>query len=455
MVSLGCPKNLIDSEIMLGLLRKMGIGQARAAQDADVIIVNTCGFIESAKKESIDAILAVARYKQEGVCRSLIVAGCLAQRYRSDIAKELPEVDAFMGPDECGKVGEIVADAWGRVAAKKTYPLLPEQPFQHIAQQGRPTYLPDHETPRLQLTPKHYAYVKISEGCDNPCKFCIIPRLRGAFRSRLIESIVEETKKLVANGVREIILIAQDLTDYGTDIYGERRLATLLEELNAVQGLRWIRLLYAYPAHMTDDLIVAIGKLEKVCKYLDMPVQHLTDAMLLGMGRRLGAQQTIALIARMREKIPGLTLRTSLIVGMPGETDELFEELLRHVETIRFEHLGVFTYSREEGTAAHNMKAQVPEAVKKKRRARVMAAQQKISMRRNTARVGQEIDVIVDGQSSDCVGFIARTEGDCPGIDNTVRVSGEGIEVGELLRVKITHAAPYDLEAVAIVPVLC
>lgn len=449
MVSLGCPKNLIDSEVMLGHLRKMGISAASGPSDADVIIVNTCGFIDAAKKESIDAILDVARYKQDGSCRGLIVSGCLAQRYRSDIAKELPEVDAFLGPDECGKIGSIVGDVWAKVAATKSYPLLPEQPLQYIAPKGRPQYLYDHETPRLLLTPKHYAYVKISEGCDNPCKFCIIPRMRGPFRSRPIESIVAEAEKLVKNGVVEVILIAQDLTDYGVDIYKERRLGALLEKLNDVDGLRWIRLLYAYPAHVTEDFIDAMARLPKVCKYLDMPIQHLTDAMLLGMGRRLGKQQTKDLIARMRDRIPGLAFRTSLIVGMPGETEEIFEELLEEMKALRFERLGVFTYSNEEGTAAHHMKAHVGEAVKKKRRARAMACQQAISREINESQVGNVRDVLIDGMSGDGSGvWVGRTQWDSPGIDNTVLVRGGEFAAGQTVPVRITKASAYDMDAV-------
>ncbi len=450
LISLGCPKNLIDSEVMLGQLKKKGVEVAKDPRQADVIIVNTCGFIDAAKKESVDAILQAARFKQEGDCRGLIVSGCLVQRYRSDIAKELPEVDAFMGPDECGKIEQVVQDVWAKVAGQRDYPLLPEQPLQYTAQKGRPQYLYDHQTPRLVLTPKHYAYVKISEGCDNPCKFCIIPRLRGPFRSRPIESVVAEAQKLAAQGVVELNLIAQDLTDYGVDLYGARSLAALLEALDGVQGLRWIRLLYAYPAHVTEDFIEAMARLPKVAKYLDMPVQHLSDVMLKGMGRRLGKQETKDLITRLREQVPGLALRTSLIVGMPGETDAIFEELLEEVADIRFERLGVFTYSREEGTAAHHMKDHVKESVKKSRRAKIMALQQTIALEQNRRLVGTEIEVLVDGEIEDKPGvFRARTQHDAPGIDNTVLLHGPGIRPGIFLRARVSGVSPYDLQATA------
>ncbi len=446
-VSLGCPKNLVDSEIMLGHLRKIGVELVKTPQQAEVIIVNTCGFIDSAKRESIDTILDVARYKQEGACRGLLVAGCLAQRYRSDIAKELPEVDAFFGPDECGKIGSIVQDVWAKVGGNRTYPLLPEEPFAYIAQTGRPLYLYDHETPRVALTPRHYAYVKISEGCDNPCKFCIIPRLRGRFRSRPMESIVAEIKSMVERGVREVILIAQDLTDYGLDTYGERRLGGLLEKIQEVEGLRWIRLLYAYPAHVTEDLMDAMARLPKVCRYLDMPVQHLTDAMLLGMGRRLGKNETEDLIQRLRQRIPGLAIRTSLIVGMPGETEEIFQELLVGMQELRFERLGVFTYSREEGTAAYRMKGRVRETEKKRRRAILMARQQEISRAINEAHVGRALEVILDGADEKRSGvFVGRTAWDSPGIDNTVLVHADNLAAGDFVNVKITKASSYDME---------
>ncbi len=471
-VSLGCPKNLVDSEVMLGHLRKAGVEMTDAIDRADVIIVNTCAFIHSAKRESVDAILDVARYKQAGSCRALIVSGCLAQRYRSDIAKELPEVDAFLGPDECGKIDTIVKDVWTRMTQSRSYPLLPEQPFheirghvpnsksnsehvpvfrerQYIAPTGRPGYLYDHEAPRVVLTPRHYAYVKISEGCDNPCKFCIIPRLRGPFRSRPIESIVAEVKKLVAGGVVEVVLIAQDLTDYGVDIYKARRLGALLERLNDVEGLKWIRLLYAYPAHVTEDFIDALANVPKVCRYLDMPIQYLNDKLLLGMGRRFGKQQTKELIAHLREKVPGLGLRTSLIVGSPGETQEMFEEMLEEMQSLQFERLGVFTYSKEEGTAAFYMKGQVPEKLKQQRRAVAMACQQKISLQINRRKVGQDLEVLVDGEAKDkkeC--YVGRTQWDAPGIDNTVLIRGVGLRPGEIVQVNITKATAYDLEGI-------
>ncbi len=447
MVSLGCPKNLVDSEVMLGQLGQMGIAMVARPEDAELIMVNTCGFIEPARKEAVDAILQAAQYKQKGVCRALVVAGCLVQGHRRSLAGLLPEVDAFVGPDHCGRIGGVISRVWQGAAQGKVKNM--------VLAGKRPRYLYNDQTPRLLLTPRHYAYVKICDGCDNSCRFCSIPHLRGPFRSRPMESIVREVRQLVRHGVKEVILVGQDTTRYGVDLYGQGRLAALLGAVHEVEGLGWIRLMYAYPSHLTEEVIDAVARLPKVCKYIDMPIQHASDKILTAMGRDFTVAQTRGLIALLREKIPGVAIRTSLIVGLPGETPQDFERLLAEVRLLRFERLGVFEYSREEGTAAHHMKGQVCKAVKKSRRAKIMACQQQISSAFNQRWVGRTLDVLIDEPMTGRRGmFRGRTRWDAPSIDNAVLVrGGDDIQPGDCVPVRITKARAYDLEGMIAPPV--
>lgn len=429
-VSLGCAKNLVDSEVMLGLLADQGYQIIGEEKEADVIIVNTCGFISSAKEESIETILDVANYKKEGNCKVLIVTGCLGKKYKDELKEELPEVDAILGTNEVPKIVEAVE------AALKG---------QGIFEATKPEFLYNHELPRIQSTPTYSAYVKIADGCDNCCSYCVIPELRGGFRSRPMESIIKEVEALALRGVKEINLIAQDSTRYGEDIYGKLKLAELLKELNNINGIEWIRILYCYPTHFTDELIKVMANTPKVCKYLDLPLQHADDEILEAMNRRGSQGDILKLINQLRESMPDITIRTSFIVGLPGETEEKFETLVNFVKQVKFDRVGVFTYSKEEGTPAFEMKGQVPEEIKQQRYHTLMSLQQEISYERNQKWLGKVITVLVEGKSVDdeelCIG---RSEGDAPGIDGNVYFAGN-YQPGDFVQVKVVKAYNYDL----------
>jgi len=437
-VSLGCPKNLVDGEVMLGLAQQAGHEITPAADDADVLVVNTCAFIDNAKQESIDVILEMAQKKRDGRCSRLVVTGCLAERYRHELKKEIPEIDAVLGTGE-------VPDILGAIA-----PAAPVKFFKK-APGALPTYIYDAETPRVQTTPRHFAYVKVAEGCDYTCAFCIIPTLRGNYRSRTADSIVREARALAERGVKELLLISQDTTFYGID-RGERgALARLLRELNAVDGIEWIRLLYLYPTTITDEVLAAMAECEKVCRYVDLPLQHASAAVLKRM-RRPGNRKTYdALLSRIRERVPGVTLRTTFIVGFPGETEEEFAELEAFVEDTRFDHLGVFTYSHEEGTRAFAVGDDVPAATKRKRRARLMKRQQRIVAEAQQAKIGREVRVLIDGPSAEHELVVqGRLEGQAPDIDPVVYLTHcdpSSLVPGSLIQARIVGAQGYDVLA--------
>lgn len=429
MHTLGCPKNRVDSEVMLGSLAGAGYRLVREPAEAEIIVVNTCGFIESAKEESVDAIVELAEHKSTGRCRKLVVTGCLVQRHAEELARELPEVDHFLGTGAYADVVRIVSDA----QAKRL--VVPDPEFVHSA-----------STPRVNSLPSHTAYLKISEGCDNACAFCIIPKLRGGQRSRPVEDVVLEAEALARQGTVEVSLVAQDLTAYGSDLPGRPRLHELLRALARVDGLRWIRLHYAYPRDVPDALVDTIADEPRIVKYLDMPLQHSSDRLLRAMKRGRDARFLRALLARLRARVPGLALRTSLIVGLPGETEADFEDLLRFVEEQRFERLGVFEFSPEEGTAAAEMAAQVPDEVKRARRDRIMEVQQRISREHQRALVGRRLEVLVEGRAEETEHLLAgRHAQQAPEIDGLTYVN-EGVAYpGELVTIEVTDAAEYDL----------
>ncbi len=461
-ISLGCPKNLVDGEVMLGIARDAGHELTADASDADVLVVNTCAFIDKAKQESIDAILEMAQHKKDGHCSRLVVTGCLAERYRDELRKEIPEIDAVLGTGEVPDILDAIGARDSRVAVRDSaQPVTffrssgafaePRTANRESRQAQLPTYIYDADTPRLLTTPRHFAYVKIAEGCDYTCAFCIIPTLRGGYRSRTTDSIVREARALAARGVRELLLISQDTTFYGID-RGERgALARLLRELNAIDGLAWIRLLYLYPATITDDVLDAMAECEKVCRYVDLPLQHASAAVLRRM-RRPGNRRTYdRLLNRIRERVPGVTLRTTLIVGFPGETEADYAELEGFVTDTRFDHVGIFTYSHEEGTRAFALPDDVPAAVKRGRRNGLMARQKKIVAAAQKARIGAEVDVLVDGPSPEhALVLQGRLEGQAPDIDSVVFLTDcntETISSGELIRTRIVGARGYDLVA--------
>jgi ribosomal protein S12 methylthiotransferase len=461
-LSLGCPKNLVDGEVMLGIARDAGHELTSDATDAEVLVVNTCAFIDRAKQESIDAILEMAEHKKNGNCARLVVTGCLAERYRDELKKEIPEIDAVLGTGEVPKVLDAISpgdwrSAIGGSPAPLTFfrssdaALITSQPPTASRQLTLPTYIYDADTPRLLTTPRHYAYVKIAEGCDYTCAFCIIPTLRGNYRSRPAESIVREARALAARGVRELLLISQDTTFYGID-RGERgALARLLRELNTVEGLDWIRLLYLYPTTITDDVLDAMAECDKVCRYVDLPLQHASAAVLKRM-RRPGNRKTYdALLQRIRDRVPGVALRTTLIVGFPGETEGEYQELERFVADTRFDHVGVFTYSHEEGTRAFAFSDDVPEPVKRGRRNALMAKQKQIVVRMQKSRIGTDVDLLIDGPSSEHELVLqGRLEGHAPDIDPVVYLSGcdpDAYRPGQLIRARIIDARGYDLVA--------
>jgi ribosomal protein S12 methylthiotransferase len=469
LVSLGCPKNLVDGEVMLGLTNQAGHEITADARRADVIVVNTCAFIDRAKEESIEAILEMAQLKRDGRCRRLVVTGCLAERYRDELKAEIPEIDVVLGT---GEVPDIVAAVGGSSADIDKVPRAisdtssPVRLFRSIgdvpssaaprrtlepAARPAPTYLYDASTPRVTTTPRHYAYVKVAEGCDYTCAFCIIPTLRGAYRSRTEASIVAEAEALAARGIRELLLISQDTTFFGID-RGERgALPRLLRRLNQVDGLEWIRLLYLYPTTITDDVLDAMAESEKVCKYIDLPLQHASNDVLRRM-RRPGTRQGYdRLLARIRRRVPGVTLRTTFIVGFPGEQERDVDALADFVRDSTFDHVGVFTYSHEEGTRAFALEDDVPDEAKASRRRRIMSLQQSIVSRRRLGDVGSTVRVMVDGPSADSPFIVTgRTEGQAPDIDSVVvlsHVDPDLLPPGRVIRARITGASGYDLVA--------
>ncbi len=455
MVSLGCPKNLVDSEVMLGLAQQAGHELTREAADADVLVVNTCAFIDKAKQESIDTILEMAEHKKTGRCRQLVVTGCLAERYRDELRAQIPEIDALLGT---GEVPEIVAALGSGLRPQgsglRTVPLLRAngQPITvGSALHSLPTYIYDADTPRLLATPRHYAYLKIAEGCDYKCAFCIIPTLRGHYRSRSSDSIVAEAHALAARGTKELILISQDTSFYGVD-RGERgALTRLLRALNRVEGLEWIRLLYLYPTTIGDDVLEAMADCEKVCKYIDLPLQHASDQVLRRMKRPGTRASYERLLDRIRGRLPGVTLRTTFIVGFPGESETDVDELQSFVDAMKFDHIGVFTYSHEEGTSAHALEDDVPAAVKRRRRSRLMSSQKRAAARAQKARVGQRVRVLVDGPAAEHELVLrARTEGQAPDIDPIVYltdVDPSEVSPGQFLTAEVVGSREYDLLA--------
>ncbi len=430
-ISLGCAKNLVDTEVMLGLLARRRIEITDDPAAAEIIIVNTCSFIDAAKEESITTILQAADYKRDGNCRALIVAGCLGQRYRQELLDELPEVDAIVGTGAWDRINEVIDAA---LAGRRVV----------IAGDSEAIY--DHNVPRLVTTPLYSSYVKIAEGCSNCCSYCVIPRLRGRFRSRPIESVVTEVERLVARGAKEINLIAQDTTSYGRDLYGEPRLTDLLRALVKVEGLIWLRLLYCYPRYFTDELIELIAAEPKICKYVDLPLQHAHDEVLAAMNRRDSRADSERLLAKIRAAIPGVAIRTTFIVGFPGETDEHFAALRDFVASQRFDHVGVFTYSQEDDTVAGRREDQVAEDVKQERYHELMALQAKISEEIGAARVGQELTVLVEGTEEDGVAR-GRSYREAPDVDGRVYVEGAAAGPGEFVRARVVQGFAYDLLA--------
>ncbi len=485
-VSLGCPKNLVDGEVMLGMAREAGHEITADAGDADVIVVNTCAFIDNAKEESVDAILEMAQLKRDGKAKKLIVTGCLAERYREQLKAEIPEIDACLGT---GEVPEIVNAINGTVTPMKLFkksdlvgaqsvgpsfssastaglkpgPTSDEKAKQHPG--AGITYLYGAETPRVLTTPSHYAYVKIAEGCDYTCAFCIIPTLRGEYRSRTEDSIVREAEQLAAQGVRELLLISQDSSFFGRDLQKNKdqkknvgALASLLRRLNMVDGIEWIRMLYLYPTTITDDVLDAMAECEKVCKYVDLPLQHASADILRRMRRPGNREGYDKLLARIRSRVPDVTLRTTFIVGFPGETEADFEELCAFVRDTNFDHVGVFTYSHEEGTRAFEMTDDVPAEVKASRRDALMALQKTIVTRRQKARKGQSVRVMVDGPSPDMPLLVqGRLEGQAPDIDPLVYLAEcdlEEVRPGQIVSATVTGAQDYDLIAAVVAPVV-
>lgn len=409
LVSLGCAKNQTDAEIMLGILADDGFNITYDPSDADVIIVNTCGFIESAKQESIEAILEMAQYK-EGKCRLLIATGCLAERYSNDILLELPEVDAIVGTGDYDKIAEVIRSAFD---GKK------------VVICGHKDRTPEERLPRILSTPPYTAYLKISDGCDNNCTYCAIPMIRGKYRSRKIEDIIDEAQSLAENGVKELILIAQDTTRYGKDLYGEYSLDKLLEELVKIGGIEWIRVHYYYPEAVTDSLIETMARYDKICSYIDMPVQHANNYILRRMARRTTQEEMLSKIEKIRKEMPDCTIRTSIIVGFPGETEEHFNDIYEFVKKVRFDRMGVFTYSQEEDTAAAAFPEQVDEDIKNERLDKLMTLQQGISLELNKAKLGKTVEVLVEGYDEESFLFYGRSRGDSIDVDGKVYFATE------------------------------
>ena len=428
--SLGCSKNLMDAEIMTGILKEKGYEFVEEFAEADIIIVNTCGFIRDAKQESIDTIVELSQLKEFGKLKYLIVTGCLAQRYADELLEEIPEIDAIVGTGNFMNISEII----DRLESEK-----------NVTEIGNIEFAFDETLPRYVSTPEHMAYLKIGEGCSNHCTYCIIPKLRGKYRSRKIEDIVEEAKTLAAEGVKELVVIAQDTTRYGEDLYGEAKLAELLEELAGIEGIKWIRIMYSYPESITEKLIDVIAAHDNICSYFDMPIQHASNRVLKRMNRRTSKEDIRNKVDMIRSKIPDAVIRTTVIVGFPGETEEDLEELIEFMKEIKFDRLGAFAYSREEGTPADRMDGHMDEEIKEERRDRVMMVQQAISEEINQKREDKVFEVLIEEEAEEGV-YVGRTQGDAEEIDSVVYVnSDEELEIGSFVNVYITEAMEYDL----------
>lgn len=430
-VSLGCDKNLVDSEVMLGIIRERGYKITNEENEADIIIVNTCCFINDAKEESINTILEMAEYKKVGRCKALIVTGCLAQRYAKEIREEIPEVDGLIGTSSYETISQVIDDALEG----------------HFSEQlAGIDELPTNEVNRVMTTGGFFSYLKIAEGCDKHCTYCIIPSLRGKYRSRPMEALLKEANFLAENGVKELILVAQETTLYGTDLYCEKKLPTLLKELCKIEGIEWIRILYCYPEEITDELIQVMKEEEKVCNYLDMPIQHASDHVLKRMGRRTSNEELREKVSKLKQEIPDICLRTTLITGFPGETKEDHEEVLDFIDEMSFDRLGVFTYSLEEGTPAAKLDGQVEEEIKVQRQEEIMALQQEISYDNSVAMIGRTLKVLIEGRLPEEDIYIGRTYRDAPNVDGYCFVkSDDNLMSGDFVTVKITEAKEYDL----------
>ena len=430
-ISLGCDKNLADSEEMLGLLTGSGHEIVDSEEEAEAIVVNTCCFIHDAKEESINTILEMAEYKKSGICQVLIVTGCMAQRYKEEIIQEIPEVDAVLGTTSYGNIVQALNEA----SAGKHF-----EEFKDI------NSLPEDSGRRVITTGGHFCYLKIAEGCDKHCTYCIIPSLRGNFRSVPEERLLAQAEYMASQGVKELILVAQETTVYGTDLYGKKTLHLLLRKLCQIKGIRWIRILYCYPEEIYDELIQVMKEEKKICHYLDLPIQHCSDRILKRMGRRTSKAQLVEIITKLRKEIPDIVLRTSLITGFPGETEEDHQELMEFVDEMEFDRLGVFTYSPEEDTPAATMKDQVPEELKEERRDEIMELQQEISLDKGNQRIGQEMLVMIEGKVSGESAYIGRTYMDAPKVDGYIFVqTGELMVTGDFAKVRVTGALEYDL----------
>lgn len=430
-ISLGCDKNLVDSEVMLGFLASRGYEMIDDEQEADIIVVNTCCFIHDAKQESVDNILEMAEYKKTGKLKALIVTGCLAERYRQEIIDEIPEVDAVLGTTAYDKILDAVDEA---LEGK------------HFLEMEDLQALPVVDTKRQITTGGHFAYMKIAEGCDKHCTYCIIPKIRGTYRSVPMEQLIKEAEELAAQGVKELILVAQETTLYGKDLYGEKSLHKLLKELCKVSGIQWIRILYCYPEEITDELIQVIKEEPKICHYLDLPIQHANDEILKRMGRRTSKQELIDIVTKLRKEIPDICLRTTLITGFPGETEEQHQELVEFVDEMEFDRLGVFTYSPEEDTPAATMPDQIDEEVKLERQAELMELQQEIAFDTAENMIGREMLVMIEGKIADEPAYVGRTYRDAPKVDGLIFVeTGELLMSGDFAKVTVTGAEEYDL----------
>lgn len=430
-ISLGCDKNLVDSEEMLGLLNSRGYTFTDDETEADVIIINTCCFINDAKEESVQTILEMAEYKKTGKCKALIVTGCMAQRYKQEILDEVSEVDQVLGTTAYEKIVEAVDEALAGSRGVEEKPL---------------SYLPQTDAKRMVTTGGHYAYLKIAEGCNKCCTYCIIPKLRGRYRSVPMERLIEQAKELAAQGVKELILVAQETTVYGVDLYGKKSLHLLLEQLCQISGLRWIRILYCYPEEIYEDLIQTMKREEKICHYLDLPIQHASDAVLRGMGRRTTRADLEQIVTHLREEIPDIVLRTTLIAGFPGETEEQHQEVMEFIDEMEFDRLGVFTYSQEEDTPAASMPDQIDEETKLNWQEELMELQQEIAFDRAEERTGSVVTAMIEGKVADEDAYVARTYGDAPNVDGLLFVqTTEELNSGDFVRVRITGAVEYDL----------
>ena len=430
-ISLGCDKNLSYSEEMLGLLTERGHDIVNSEEEADAIVINTCCFIHDAKEESVETILEMAEYKKSGSIKALIVTGCMAQRYKEEIIQEIPEVDAVLGTTSYGDIVKALDEA------------LKGKSFQEFRDVNE---LPAVSVNRVLTTGGHFGYLKIAEGCDKHCTYCIIPSLRGRFRSVPEERLVQQAEYMASQGVKELILVAQETTVYGTDLYGKKTLHLLLKKLCGIKGIRWIRILYCYPEEIYDELIQVMKEEKKICHYLDLPIQHASDRILKRMGRRTSKKQLVEIIRKLRREIPDIILRTTLITGFPGETEEDHQELMEFVDEMEFDRLGVFTYSAEEGTPAASMDGQIPEELKEERRDELMELQQEISLEKGNERIGQELLVMIEGKVSEESAYIGRTYGDAPNVDGYLFVqTGELLMTGDFAKVRVTGAMEYDL----------